>query len=110
MILIIFPLLTTSCSCTYLEKKYVMKLKVNCSNENQSKYITISGISGHSALNITDITISDNTDSINILAKLELCRKKIGLPFYLKIKLRDKVDYISLGKDKDIIWQRSNNK
>lgn len=101
-----FYLCLTACASSYLKKEDIKDLKVEYDKIDNSEYITIEGIPFHSALTPTQFLISDKGDCIDIKVKLELARNNLGLPFYIKIKLRDKVKYISLGENNDIIWKR----
>ncbi len=104
-----YLLLMTSACCTSndLQKDQIAGMKVELLSEGIDDYIIVSGIPFHSALVIRNIMISDSGSSINIIATQQLCGADIGLPFYLKIKIKKNTKTITLGENKEIIWQRA---
>ena len=98
----------SACCANYdLKKDQISRLKVEYCSEGVDDYVIVSGIPFHSALVIKKIIISDLETSINIEAKQQMCGSGIGLPFYLKVKIRKDTKFVTLGEDKEIIWERN---
>lgn len=103
-------LIISACRSYDLTKDQIQEFKVEFCNEDNNEYIIISGVPFHSALVIERIIITaSNSSSINVMADMRLCGSEIGigLPFYLKIQIYKNIDTVTLGKDKEIIWERN---
>lgn len=105
-----FLCLTISACKSYdLTKDQIQEFKVEFCTEGSNEYIIISGVPFHSALVIEKVIITaSSSSSINVMADMRLCGSEIGigLPFYLKIQIYKNIDTVTLGKDKEIIWER----
>lgn len=111
-ILPIFCCFTMSaCYSSYdLTKDQIQEFKVELCTEDSNEYIIISGVPFHSALVIEKIIVTaSDSSSVNVMADLRLCGSEIGigLPFYLKIQISKDINTVTLGEDKEIIWERN---
>ena len=100
----------SACSNYELNKAQIPDIKVDFCSDSNNDYIVISGKPFNSALVIKKIIINDIGNSINIEGKQQLCGSEIGLPFYLKIPIRKNINTVTLGPEKEIIWQRDTKK
>lgn len=107
-ILISLCLIMSACCGSYdLKKNQISEMKVEFYTEDANNYIIISGTPFHSALVIKEIIITDLGSSINVKAKQQFCGSEIGLPLYIKIQIRKNINAVTLGENKEIIWERN---
>lgn len=91
-----------------LETEYVGSFDVNEINQDNEKYLEISGHSLHSALNVENIkTQRDENDLIiKIYLTLRRASKNSSGTFKYRVKIDDGIERVLFGKNKTVIWER----
>ena len=107
-LLSVVMLVMSACTNCDLTADQIAGMQVKFVADDADEYLIVSGdSSGNSALVIDEIAIKNDGTSINIIATQKLAGDDHGLPFYLKIKLRKGIDKVTLGKNREVIWQRT---
>lgn len=101
-------LLFMGCETMVLEYKYVGQFKVDELEEENLKYLEISGYSLHSSLNVKNI--KEIKEGNNIIIKVYLTIRKTNKTsdgnFTYRLKINDEINQVLFGEEQKVIWQR----
>jgi len=92
-----------------VEMEYIFDFKLLEIYENNSDYIIISGLIGHSSYNYKAVEIINNNEKKNILiyAEPSVINKDGSGSFEIKLLVEQNIDKIYFGNKNIIIWERN---
>jgi hypothetical protein len=93
------------CDHRVLEHKDVLSFGVQQISSTPLK-IKLSGLVGHSALGIYDISTSENDKSLHVIVYLALATNELSGNLDYVLTIPDSVDIIVFGNEKKVIWSR----
>jgi hypothetical protein len=89
-----------------LEAKDVVFFKTVEVSSSPLVELKITGLSGHSALVVSDVTKIVDGDSLTVLVHLALTRSGLSGRFTYDINLPPEVNVVYFGEEKAVIWKR----
>jgi hypothetical protein len=91
---------------TVLEWQDVFQSQLTEVQSSGQPAIRVSGLCGHSALSVKDITVKRDGPMELVTVRVSLVRRGTSGTFQVDVPLRDDINEIRFGQQEIVIWQR----
>ena len=89
-----------------LEWDFVMQRQIIAVQNGGRPAIRISGLSGHSALSVKDISVQRSGSAQLVIVRVFLARRGTTGNFHVDVPVQDGINEIRFGNQEALIWQR----